>query len=117
MNSYDPTTPQITFGPYNHEQAPSIECANCGTPITVGQEAVPLAKYVIGWDWQNGVLVPVVSADFAAEFKTTPWVHADCSAQFSHDHISKDTCGNEDEEFYPRECQCCGARLDPDSEE
>ena len=71
----------ITLGPYNYQQAPYLECQSCGTPITVGQELVPIGPTCkLAWAWQLGPdglrLVPTVDVQEQA------WVHADCSAEF-----------------------------------
>src|SRR5512140_319953 len=108
MNYYDPQAPpqqepHISLGPYNADQAPHLDCESCGSPITVGQELVELKR------WRLAIVLPSGQLCFwpTEESKMTMlpdgqqqqqpiYVHADCSAEYAHDHITKEPCGNED---------------------
>jgi predicted nucleic acid-binding Zn ribbon protein len=95
----------IHLGPYNHEQAPFLECSSCGSPITVGQRLVPdMTERILGIT-QSGVLVYVTPAD---QEGVAP-VHSDCSAEYAHDQITKEPCEKDTEE--ENECEACGTDI------
>lgn len=91
----------IYLGPFTKEQAPYIECSNCGQPITVGQELLPdMSTRLLGIT-QSGRLVYVTTP---SQEGVAP-VHADCTAEFAHDHITKEPCGRDEGDG---ECRFCG---------
>jgi DNA-directed RNA polymerase subunit RPC12/RpoP len=100
----------IYFGPYNKDQAPFMECASCGQPITVGQRLTMLQEFVLGVT-QSGRLqcVPV------RDFPEPAYVHSDCSAEFSHDQITKEPCGASDDA--EQVCMYCDQKLNGESDE
>ena len=91
-----------------------MECASCGTPITVGQEFCELKR------WKLAMQLPYGQLCFwpAEEAVTTanPWeqvsvyFHDECSAEYCHDYVTKEPCGGEDEDRSC--CQGCGTGLD-----
>lgn len=100
----------IYFGPYNQTQAPFIECASCGQPITVGQRLTTVQESVLGIT-QSGKLLCVPAVDFQEQ----AFVHSECSAEFAHDQITKEPCGaNDDAE---QTCMYCDQKLNGESEE
>jgi hypothetical protein len=105
-NFYNPTPQQGTpsLGPYTEQQAPFLECSNCGTPITVGQRYTMVCEYLLGVDLATGQLVPVACVDFEESVA----VHSACSAEYAHDQITKEPCGK-DEEDAQSDCPFCGA--------
>jgi hypothetical protein len=91
----------IYLGPYTKEQAPYLECSNCGQPITVGQELLPdMTTRILGVTYR-GQLVYVTPP---SQEGVAP-VHADCTAEYAHDQITKEACAR-DEEAVP--CGVCG---------
>lgn len=108
QQQFDLRTPEgepIYLGPYNKDQAPYMECANCAQPITVGQRLTVLHEWVLGIT-QTGRLVYVMPNDWD---DGDAIVHSDCCSEFSHDHITKDECG-QDADYVP--CGVCGVPTD-----
>lgn len=97
---------QITLGPFNSEQAPSIECSNCGGHITVGQRLVPsMAEAVLGMTVHTKRLVYVTPPDSEGPAP----VHSDCSAEYAHDQITQEPCERDTDET--SECEYCGVEI------
>lgn len=113
MNPYDtglrtPDGEPIYLGPFTAAQAPHLICSNCGQPITVGQEVMPdLSKKILGIT-PSGRLVYVSTP---SNEDVVPCHADDCCTEYSHDHISEDTCGNSDEAI---PCGVCGVPTDND---
>lgn len=99
-----PEGEDIFLGPYNKEQAPFVECANCGQPITVGQRLVPSMTEAILGITRSGYLIYVfpVNQDAVAP------VHSDCSAEYAHDQITKEPCARDEDDS---DCQFCGTEI------
>ena len=91
----------IFLGPYNHEQAPFLECSSCGSPITIGQRLVPSMTEAILGITRSGKLVYVIPPD---QEGVAP-VHSDCSAEYAHDQITKEPCEKDTDE--ENECEVC----------
>jgi ribosomal protein L37E len=104
-----PEQSTISLGPYTQEQAPFIECANCGTAITVGQRLTLIREWFLGIDMKTGQLAMVPPTDWEGDFA---YVHSDCSAEFAHDQITKEPCGQETDEDEKGHCTMCGVALD-----
>ena len=102
-----PEQSSISLGPYNHEQAPHIECASCGTPITVGQRLTTVREWLLGIDTSTGQLALVPPYDFPED----SYIHSECSAEFCHDQITKEPCGKEEDEDGRDHCMGCGVSL------
>ncbi len=101
---------QITLGPFNSDQAPSIECSNCGGHITVGQRLVPsMAEAILGMTVHTKRLIYVTPPD---QEGPAP-VHSDCSAEYAHDQITHEPCERETDEV--SECEFCGVEI-PDGD-
>ena len=96
---------EIFFGPYNYQQAPYIECAQCATPITVGQSIVLVSKCILGINRWGQLVMP-----FAQGWEEPVYLHEDCTTEFSHDHITQDECGQDED----NECQYCGRDIPED---
>jgi hypothetical protein len=94
----------IFLGPFNKNQAPFIECANCAQPITVGERLTVVREWILGIT-QSGRLVYVQPHDWEGD----AIVHSDCSTEFAHDQITKDECGK-DGDTVP--CGVCGVPTD-----
>lgn len=96
----------ITLGPFNADQAPHIECSNCGGAITVGQRLVPsMTEAVLGMTVQTHRLVYVTPPDQEGQAP----VHSDCSAEYAHDQITHEPCVGEEEDV--SECEYCGVEI------
>jgi hypothetical protein len=103
----DPNGDEVYIGPCNAQQAPTIECDNCSTPITVGQLVVFITLAVQGVNVRTGQLtyVPI------PEWPTPIPVHDDCSPEFCHDQITQEPCAQE-----TTECSSCGTEIEvPDT--
>lgn len=91
----------IYLGPYNHQQAPFLECSHCGGPITVGQKLLPdMTTRILGVT-QSGRLVYVTEP---SQEGPAP-VHEDCTAAYAHDHITMEPCEKDSEE--ESVCEVC----------
>jgi hypothetical protein len=94
----------VYLGPYNAQQAPYLECASCGQPITVGQRITVLQEFLLGITASGRLTyVPVV------DFQEQAFVHSDCSAEFAHDQITKEPCGADDD--VQGSCMYCDNKL------
>lgn len=120
--NYVPTFPDgeaITAGPFNAQQAPILGiCENCEQPITIGQDFCVTYRYKLGCGMQTGRLAMLPHAETKLDPQSGQAVpiyyHEDCSAEYAHDHITKEPCGGEDDE--DRACAFCGVRLQGDDE-
>lgn len=106
----------ITAGPFNAQQAPSLQCENCGQPITVGQLYCTMYRNRLGCGTQTGRLAALnheESNPLDANGQPIPiYFHEDCSAEYAHDHITKEPCGEEAD--VERLCSNCEARMEED---
>lgn len=100
-----PEGEEILLGPYNHQQAPTEPCDNCGTHITVGQRVTIIQEFLQGVT-RSGRLVTVPAPDYPEPSK----VHSDCSAEFAHDQITKEPCGKEEEDD-ENVCEFCDVEI------
>jgi hypothetical protein len=103
----DPNGDEIYIGPCNAQQAPTSECENCTTPITVGQLKAYIHLAVQGINVRTGQLVDVPIPEFPSPVQ----MHDDCTPEFCHDQITQEPCGQ-----YSYECTSCGSEIElPDT--
>lgn len=112
------------FDPYYQQPAPpptpvlakpATDCDNCGGFVQVGQRITIVIDGVMDYDPSSGygvVLDPNggrVLAYFRMEREQidNPVLHAECSAEYCHDHITQEECGN-------AYCAACNAKLSGD---
>jgi hypothetical protein len=117
--SYDPRTPgfyspgtpatapaqqNVVYTPPQQTPAlPYMECAHCPSPIQVGERFVYIVQAVLAMD-ASGQLVMAPPHDVEGPAV----IHEDCSAEYCHDMIQKDRCGQNDNHY----CSTCGNMLD-----
>jgi len=93
---------EIFLGPYNKDQAPYLECAHCGQPITVGQRYVPWMAEVILGITRTGQLRSISTPDQEGG----ACCHSECSPYYAHEHIAEDGhCQDNPERT--RQCEYC----------
>jgi hypothetical protein len=103
----DPNGDEVYIGPCTVNQAPSTECENCTTPITVGQLKAYVYLVVQGINVRTGQLVDVP----IPEWPTPSQVHDDCTPEYCHDQITQEPCAQ-----MSFDCVNCGLEMEiPDT--